>query len=278
MQVFQHVPPLIPGVQPVVTFGHFDGIHRGHQALLRAMVARSRQLGAPAILITVSPHPQALGPKCNGFYLTSDKERMGMVEQLGVDQLVVLPPAGPWFEPCLHSWMTWLKEHFDMQELWLGPAARWAGSEGNDATPFSVLAEQMGFALQSVPPVCVDGAPVSSASIRAAISTGDISLVNACLGRSFRLHGFILQDDQASDPSEGTTLKVVFDREHARPKDGVYLCRVRFLDQCQEAPVDFEEGFSHNPSLAVAKIHLAEKPGELSGQPIAIEVLDHRGS
>jgi riboflavin kinase / FMN adenylyltransferase len=273
MQVLNRFPIPVPSLRPVVTIGHFDGIHLGHQALIQAIVSRAREAGVPAILVTVSPHPDEVSLERWGFYLTSDRERLGLIEQMGVDQVVVLPLTQRWRQPDPWQWMRWLKQQSQLLELWLGPGSLWDDLSEGETSRLQRAVDRNGFTLHRIPPVCLNGHPISSGQIRAAIREGDIHLANASLGRPYPLQGYLLQQDPPFVRSKGAILSVIFNGESVIPKAGLYICQVRYRAQCQYAPVYFDDRLSQSPNLAAAKIRLAENVEGIVGLPIAVSIL-----
>ncbi len=271
MQVFQRLPSLqLTHRQAIVTVGNFDGVHRGHQQLIRAVVERAAQVGGRSVLVTFSPHPRAWAGECSNFYLSSDRERLWQFEQLGLDVAIVLPLTRKLRPDKL---VDELATCLDMRELWIGSNFTLGEPKEGEAACLKQLSEECGFTLQIAPPLLLDGRPINARRIRAALREGEIGEANRCLGRPFQISGYVLRQSPAQSTPSGAILTAVFDAEHAVPPEGLYLCGVRYLDQGYNTFVYFGDPLGQIQDFSSAKIRLVEESAHLVGQPISLEVL-----
>lgn len=211
-----------------VALGVFDGVHLGHQAILREMVAQARSAGAVPTAITFEPHPDAvLRPTGAPPLLTTPAERERLIRALGVAAVDVLP-----FTPELARLPA--REFVD-RLLWprFRPARVFVGynftfGHRGAGTP-RLLAERgarLGFTVQTFPPVRVGGEVVSSTVIRRHIARGEVERAARALGRPHRLPGRVVRGQGRGRALGFPTANLEVPAGLCRPARGVYLVRV----------------------------------------------------
>ena len=213
--------------------GTFDGVHRGHQRVLRAAVARARALGGEAWALTFEPHPHAvLRPAEAPAILTPPDIRNTFLEELGLDGVVVLP-----FTPELAALSP---EEFVRRHLMHGdwaPEVVFAGEDwrfgAKGAGRLADLPALSGgrIRVRVIPELLDDGAPVSSTRIRAAVADGDMALAARLLGRPYRLAGKVEHGRGVGRSLDAATANLAVPPGTAIPKSGVYAA----MANCKQA-------------------------------------------
>ena len=216
----------------VVTVGNFDGVHRGHLALVDRAVEVAAARGVPAVALTFDPHPAAvLRPDAAPGLLQDLDERVGALRAAGLDDVVVRR-----FDAALAALTP---EAFVADvlvgELGAGAAAvgenfRFGRAAAGDVARLRELGAAAGVAVEAVPLVAEDGAVVSSTALRAALAAGDVAAVTAGLGRPYALAGEVVRGDGRGRTIGVPTANVAVDPARALPADGVYACRVTGAD------------------------------------------------
>lgn len=206
-----------------VAIGSYDGVHRGHQALLQAMAARARQDGARAAALTFFPHPrrvlQTLPPR---FYLTTLEDRVHLLADQGIDLIITHPFDDEVRQIRAADFVDQLLDALDMRQLWGGNFALGYKREGD--VPFlRRQGEEKGFTVETLDGlVSWDGEPVSSRRVRAALETGDMAEVNGCLGRLYSVRGPVVKGDQRGRTIGFPTANLALWDELLLPGNGVY--------------------------------------------------------
>lgn len=206
-----------------VALGSFDGVHRGHQALLRAMSARAHENGLRAAVITFFPHPrrvlQTLPPR---FYLTTLEDRVHLLADQGIDLIVTHPFDDEVRRIRAADFVDQLLNALDMKQLWGGNFALGYQREGD--VPFlRRQGEAKGFTVETLNDLVTwDGEVVSSRRMRGALEEGDISEVNGCLGRLYSLTGLVVKGDQRGRTLGFPTANLAVWDELLLPGNGVY--------------------------------------------------------
>jgi riboflavin kinase/FMN adenylyltransferase len=228
--------------ETVLTIGSFDGVHRGHQALIGEVVHRARESGRLAALLTFHPHPaMVLAPHRAPRYLTTPGEKVALLEGLGVDVVVLLPFSKQMAATSASDFVQAFVTHLRVAELWVGADfALGRGREG-DVPRLRALGQEFGFEVHVVEPVVglaphglvverqstgkessASGQVVSSSRIRALLAEGRVEDATLLLGRYPILSGEVVVGAQRGRTLGFPTANLEVRRERAVPADGVY--------------------------------------------------------
>jgi riboflavin kinase/FMN adenylyltransferase len=193
MQVIYDLFQRVSDKPTVLTIGMFDGVHLGHQRLIRAVVESARASGRQAALVTFFSHPGVVMGRVEPFYLTSTEEKLAQLEQFGLDLVVVVEFTPAFAHIRAEQFVNLLLENLNLWEMWTGyDFALGFQREGNTAF-LQALGARRGFSVHTiVKPVLLDAKPVSSSRIRTALRNGDLPQTNACLGRPFQVSGLVV--------------------------------------------------------------------------------------
>jgi len=221
-----------PRRRSVVTVGVFDGVHRGHQVIVSQVVRRARALQVPAVAITFDPHPLALlSPELAPALLTSIDRRAELLQEVGIDHVVVLPFT--------HELSRFSPEQFveeviinglHASEVVVGSDFRFGHQAAGDVALLTDLGEKFDFGVEGVGLVGDGRVRWSSTAVRTALLAGDVSAAAAILGRPHRVDGEVVTGDQRGGDLGFHTANVQAPLGMATPSDGVYAGRLSILD------------------------------------------------
>jgi riboflavin kinase/FMN adenylyltransferase len=213
---------------PAVTVGNFDGVHRGHQALLAETVRQARAVGGHAVVLTFDPHPaRVLSPERAPAALTTLDQKAEELARAGADVLALLPftEALSRESPAEFARLV-LAGAVRARQVIVGEGFRFGRGRSGDVGELRRLGQDLGFEVHAVPPVDEDGAAVSSSRIREHLGRGEVAAARRLLGRSYSVDGRVVKGD-----GRGRTLGIpTANLESANeilPARGVYACRVR---------------------------------------------------
>ncbi len=216
----------------VVTVGSFDGVHLGHQAILREVVDRAARRGVPGVLVTFEPHPAVvLGRGGAPARLTMDGERSEIVAELGLDYLLVVRFDRELAEQTAETFVREiLLGRCGMQELVLGADHGFGKDRRGDSRTLPALGERLGFEVGVVAPVAdASGEAIKSTKIRAAIAEGNLARAGEWLGRRYRLTGRVVRGAGRGKTIGVPTINLDGPPPgKALPPDGVYAARVEW--------------------------------------------------
>ncbi len=174
-----------------VTIGAFDGVHRGHQALVRRLIASGRLTGRRSVVVTFNPIPLQFFTDSGGVLLTSVEERAAYMEWLGVDGMVALTFDRSLADTSAEGFITLMLHDLNMESLWIGPDFALGHDRQGDDQTLHKIGERKGFSVHTMPPFCWQGESVRSTRIREILRTGDVELANDLLGHPYRLRGHV---------------------------------------------------------------------------------------
>ncbi|MFT5143081.1 MAG: riboflavin kinase/FMN adenylyltransferase [Rhodothermales bacterium] len=259
----------------VVTVGSFDGVHRGHQAILSFLLERATARGASPVLVTFDPHPREVVSGKALPILTTPQERAILVAEYGVEETIVLP-----FDLAMAQMSA---EDFVEQILVARINAHCvvigydhgfgAGRRGNRSL-LQALGPVMGFDVDVIPAQRFQDGVVSSTRIRSALmDEGDASLAANLLGRPYRWAGLVVEGDKRGRTIGYPTanLKPIAGRK-VIPKTGVYAVTVRLPDGTSgRGMMNIGTRPTFDGTAVRQEVHLFDFEGELYGDVLTVE-------
>lgn len=209
--------------ETIVTIGAFDGVHRGHQALIEQVVNRARATDRLAALITFHPHPAVLlAPHRAPRYLTTPGEKAALLETLGLDLMVLLPFSCKIAAMSARAFMEEAARHLRLRELWVGAGFALGRNREGDVPRLRELGLELGYDLCLTEPVLVDDQVISSSRIRELLSRGCVEGAARLLGRYASLSGKVVPGAQRGRGLGFPTANLEVRPERAVPSNGVY--------------------------------------------------------
>ncbi|SDF34852.1 riboflavin kinase / FMN adenylyltransferase [Blastococcus aurantiacus] len=212
----------------VVTIGMYDGVHRGHQKLIGAAVARAQAMRRPCLLLTFDPHPaEVVRPGSHPAILTSLDRKAELVAGLGVDAMCVLPFTAEFMRlPPETFTHTVLVEHLHAAQVVVGENFTYGHRAAGTVTSLTAEGRRFGFAVEGVP-LAEDTSDsgdvtISSTYIRACVAAGDMVSAARALGRPHRVDGVVVRGDRRGRDLGYPTANVESPQYTAIPADGVY--------------------------------------------------------
>ncbi len=216
---------------PVVTLGIFDGVHRGHRALLNCLVSRAGEANGESAVLTFSPHPRIVLDKNRGnlAFLTSMTEKTVLLEEAGVDHLVVIEfntifskiRACDFIEKIL-------VKKIGTKHLIIGYNHHFGRSGEGDFTVIKECAESLDFRVEQVQGFHTEEGAISSSSIREALLKGRLDEANNWLGYQYSITGTVVKGRQIGKSIGFPTANIKPDYEYKLiPADGVYAVEVK---------------------------------------------------
>lgn len=207
-----------------LTIGVFDGVHRGHQAILRQLVQGAHAAGSPAAVLTFARHPaEVLGHhalKC----LTTTEERAELLGQLGVDAVISHPFDEHVAALSAAEFMQPVKERLGLSRLLIGyDFALGRGREGN-ASRLAEIGREMGYTVQVVEAVSDESGLISSTVIRKLVSVGDVADAAKMLGRPYSITGRVIHGAARGRLIGYPTANVEVPPGKLIPAFGIYAC------------------------------------------------------
>src|SRR5215217_4081433 len=209
-----------------LTIGNFDGIHRGHQALLRQLQQFAAQHGMDSAILTFDPHPlTVLRPNQPLQLLTTPLERLHLAAPLGIDWGILHPftPVVAAQEPA--EFMQRLVNEFKVAALVVGPDFALGRNRSGNLDVLAELGKTLGYTIEVIEPVAWEDQPVRSSAIRGLLTQGDVATATNLLGRPYHATGLVVQGDQRGRQIGIPTANLRIAGDKLWPADGVYATR-----------------------------------------------------
>jgi len=258
-----------PLKRPIVTLGVFDGVHLGHQQLIRELIQWAKEEEGETVILTFDPHPQVVISEMTTSLLTSLEHRQVLFEQLGVDVSVVLEFDRELAEVTAEDFAReYLRDWLGAHGVLVGFDCRFGKGARGNIDLLRSLAPELGFEVRAFEQVHLGELVPSSTAVRAAISAGDLEKARAKLGRPVSILGEVIKGDGRGHALGYPTANI--DPHHEiLPPFGIYACRVEIGGTDYQAVTNI----GVRPTVEertdpVIETHVLDFEGDLYGQTL----------
>jgi len=275
MPVEEELAKAAPGRDMALTIGVFDGVHLGHESLLRRLRERAAEEDLMSGVVTFRRHPRlVLSPEAKLTYVTSLKERTRLLESFGIDRVVTLSFTPEVSQLGARDFIALLRKHLRMRALVVGPDFALGHQREGSIEKLRSFGEELGFSVDVVQPMVSEGEVVSSTAIRTALSHGDMLKVSRLLGRNFTLVGEVAKGDQRGRTLGFPTANLVPDPEQALPPDGVYISRAFVGERAYPAVTNIGVRPTFGDGRRIVEVHLLDfEERDLYGETLRAELV-----
>jgi len=261
-----------PVAPTLLTLGVFDGVHVGHLSLIRTLRERAGSLGLMAGVVTFTPHPyEVLHPGERLPLLASLEERVQLLRQAGVPLVVPLTFTEEMSRSEPEQFVRLLTIHLKMSGMLLGPDFALGRDRAGTLQSLELLGRRMGFSVEAVPPLLIDGQVVSSTTIRTALSTGDLDTATRFLGRRFSLTGPVTSTSRRGALLGFPTANLAIDPGRALPSDGVYVTIAHVSGKQYLSVTNIGRRPTFGETERVVETHILDFRGSLYGDTLKVE-------
>jgi riboflavin kinase/FMN adenylyltransferase len=206
----------------VATIGTFDGVHLGHQALLKRVQDEAAARGAKSVALVFKEQPRAfIKPGVQVSYLSDFESRRDILKDIGIDHVVELEFGSAIQKLSSDDFVAALQERIGLNALILGPGAM-IGADRAGVEQLSAASSHPDIDFIGVHSIVVDGEPVSSSVIRIAIVSGNCELASRMLGRNYSIEGVVARGEQQGREIGFPTANIEPDFPITVPANGIY--------------------------------------------------------
>lgn len=277
MQVYKGMAELNEAPKnAVATIGNFDGVHVGHQDLLRHIVEHARKIDGTPVVITFRPHPHfVLRPTSAPHLLNTYEEKLELLGKYGIRCVIEEPFSREFSNISADQFVNeFLVRKLNVKVLYLGYDFAFGKERAGSVDTLRRLGEARGVEIHVVPPMKIDGVPVSSSLIRKCLDEGEIPAANSYLGRSFFLQGLVWRGD-----GRGRTIGIptanLQTENRKYPRVGVYASRTLWRGQWYNSisNIGYNPTFKGDGTDLPLKVetHLFDFDQDMYGDEIRVE-------
>jgi riboflavin kinase/FMN adenylyltransferase len=256
-----------------LTIGSFDGLHKGHQAIINQLVSQAHAENTSAVVLTFYPHPSVvLRGRKPAFYINTPDEKAQLLGGLGVDVIVTQPFNLELSKVTADKFITQLQARCGFRDLWVGENFAFGHNRRGDRFFLEGEGTKRGFKLHTVDPVLVSGEIVSSTRVREALRSGDVARVERYLGRPFEVPGVVIKGAGRGQGLGFPTANLEIWDERAFPRSGVYAC-IATVDGKRwkaVANIGVRPTFNSDEVVPTTEAHLLAYSGDLYDKEIRL--------
>ncbi len=261
-----------------VTIGAFDGVHRGHQRLIGLMTEMAHGADRLSAVMTFDPHPGAVLGQWTVPTLSTIAERAVLLDEIGVDRLVVLRFTKAVAQTPAIQFVEMLRGDLRMAELWMGPDFALGREREGDVAYLRQIGQQRGFGVEVVPPLEWRGEVVSSSRIRSALATGDLEEANGCLGRPYGVAGRVMAGQPADRGAEHLAVEIELSPGRLLPAAGPYVGQASIAARdLGSVMVDVPPHVPGAPHPPTVQIYLTGEAPPPPGQGMEVQFIERLG-
>jgi riboflavin kinase/FMN adenylyltransferase len=283
MRMISDLAHIATSLDSVVTIGTFDGVHLGHQALIRQLVARARSLRCQAALITFHPHPSEVLASARSVksvgqeaprYLTTPDEKAAILEELDLDLMVLLAFTHQMSTTQAADFLAQVCSALRMRELWVGPRFALGHDRRGDIPGLRTLGRALGFSLRVVEPLFSGGELVTSSRIRESVLAGSIGEAARLLGRFYSVGGEVVHGDHRGRLLGFPTANLEVRAERIMPPNGVYAGYAWVGEERYGTVMNLGVRPTFNDHDRLLEVHLLDFDGQLYGTDLTVEFVE----
>ncbi len=274
MIIIRHLDKRCEIKRPVVALGNFDGIHIGHQELIKRTVAIARSIGGTPVLFTFYPHPlKVINSSNEPFIIQTFKEKAKIVRLLGIEVMVCARFTKEFAQMNPEEFVKGiLIDKLGVECVCVGHDYTFGHRASGSVKTLKAYGIRYGFRVVVIPPVRIDGIVVSSTKIREFLSSGDIENANRFLGRPYKISG-VVKRGAGRGVKLGFPTANIYPRNEIILRSGVYAAYAYVNRRKYKAAVNVGSNPTFRDAQKHVEAHLLSFDGELYGKKIEIEFI-----
>ena len=259
----------------VATIGFFDGVHLGHNYLLEQLKSETQQRNMQSVVVTFANHPRLFfDPNCGLRQLTLSDEKLSLLKQKGVDEVVMLQFDEHLSRLTSRQFMQLLVEKYGVKVLLMGYDHRFGSDRSTSFDEYVEFAQQIGLEVKRCAGFSSSDVMVSSSKVRKALELWNISLANELLGYNYFIRGTVVDGKKIGRQLGFPTANLQVDSLKMLPSDGVYVVEVVAEGQTHKGVLNI----GLRPTLSTAnrtvEVHIIDFVGDLYGKEIEVHFIN----
>lgn len=256
-----------------LTIGVFDGVHRGHQEIIKMLTRSAHASGNPAVVLTFDPHPANVLGRAEIGLLTLPDERAELLASMNVDVVITEHFTKELSAFTAFDFMSRLVRHLGLKHLLIGyDFALGKGREGN-ALRLTEIGRELGYGVEVVPALSDESGVISSTEIRKLVSVGNVTEAAQLMVHPYSLHGPVIRGDGRGKKIGVPTANIDYPREKVVPAKGIYAGRAYVNDEQHMAAISIGVNPTFTPDKQIPSVeaHILDFDEDIYGKDLKIE-------
>lgn len=261
----------------VITLGSFDGLHLGHQNLLKETKDLAKKLGVRPLVVTFDPHPrQVLQPESSFKLLTTLEEKLNLISELGFEEVAIIP-----FTKNLAEWdpelfvQKYIVDNLRAKGVVVGFNFRFGKQRKGDVELLTNLGKKYNFTVKVVEAVFIDGLKISSSLIRGLLEKGSIELANKLLGRPYFLIGKVIKGKGRGKILGYPTANLSISDAKLIPLCGVYAVWITLRGEKFKGAMNIGKNPTFDEKNLSIEVYIFDFNSEIYGERIKVELINY---
>ncbi len=234
MQVFNSISSYVHQKQSIVTIGTFDGVHIGHQKIIKKIVEDAKKMDCESLILTFFPHPRMVLSRESGVKLLNTiNEKIGLLQKIGLSNLIIHPFDETFSQLSAEEFVVKiLVERLNIKKIILGHDHRFGKDRSASIEDLIIFGEKYNFEVEQISAQQINQVSISSTKIRNALQDGNISIANQYLGYQYFFSGKVVKGKQMGRTIGFPTANIQIDEVNKlMPKNGVYIVKSTLNDK-----------------------------------------------
>ncbi|WKZ33132.1 MAG: bifunctional riboflavin kinase/FAD synthetase [Thermodesulfobacteriota bacterium] len=272
MQIYRDSKRLSKKIgNPVLTLGNFDGLHLGHQKILRKVMERAKKLGCPSVVYTFEPHPlKVIAPEKSPPLILDPAKKAELVESFGIDYMVVARFTKEFAAKHPVEFVMEELVPLGVKEVWVGHDFSFGKGKAGTVAYLEELGRELGFSVRVTPAYRKGGEVVSSSRIRRLVGEGRVGEAGRLLGRPFSIRGRVVRGMDLGKKIGFPTANLEA-RSELLPADGVYAAFAIIGGKRHKAVVNVGTAPTFGGKKRCVEAHILGFRGDIYGKDIEVE-------
>jgi riboflavin kinase/FMN adenylyltransferase len=274
---FKNIDSSLNNYSSVITIGTFDGVHIGHQKIIKRLIKVGKENDLKSVVLTFFPHPRMVLQKNSGLKLLNTiDERESILKSLGLDQMVIKKFTHEFANLSAHEFVkTILVDVLHAKYIIIGYDHQFGKDRSANIDDLKIYGKEFGFEVEEISVQDVEDVSVSSTKIRTALQQGDIATANAYLGYPYFLTGTIVKGKGLGKQLGFPTANVHIEEDYKLiPKNGVYVVKGTVKDQNIFGMMNIGTNPTVNGKQQSIEVNFFEFDQDVYNEKIKIELLE----
>ena len=263
-------------ITSIVTIGTFDGVHLGHQEIIKKLISNSKKSGNESVILTFFPHPRIVLQRGNGVKLLNTiDEKIVLLEKTGLDNLIVQPFTKEFSRLTAIDFVREvLLENLKTKKLIIGYDHRFGRNREGSFDQLQEYSKLFDFELEEIPAKDLEDITISSTKIRNALEEGSVEKANSYLGHNYILTGNVVQGKALGRQYNYPTINIDIQESYKLiPKPGVYIVETQLENERYYGLMNIGNRPTVDGSKQTVEVHVLDYDGNLYGKKIQVSVL-----